>query len=136
MNGCALISRPAGVMLLTRRQPITHLPPMINFTLFAPLLAVTQNLGLPPVEHGRPELSALIFAYPHARYILPTIQIEAYGNIHRLLYNLPLAADMVVDGNQKYHRIDGLQRPLRHSLAIGRILSVIRLTVLSETEIP
>ena len=32
--------------------------------------------------------------------------------IHSLLYDLPLAADMVVDGIQKYHRIDSLQRPL------------------------
>ena len=31
------------------------------------------------VEHGRPELGALIFAYPHAQYILPAIlaQLEA-----------------------------------------------------------
>ena len=27
-------------------------------------------------------------------------------------HNLPLAADMVVDGIQKYHRIDTLQGPL------------------------
>ena len=27
------------------------------------------------VEHGCPELGALIFAYPHAQYILPAIQI-------------------------------------------------------------
>ncbi|MCU6790417.1 hypothetical protein OCV66_15190, partial [Agathobaculum ammoniilyticum] len=30
----------------------TRLPPMINFSLFAPLLAVTQNLGLPPLPGG------------------------------------------------------------------------------------
>ena len=50
------------------------------------------------VEHGRPELGALIFAYPHTQDILPAIQINAYGNIHRFLYDLPFAADMVVDG--------------------------------------
>ena len=42
----ALTSRPTGVMLLIRRQPITRLSPMINFTLFAPHLTFTQNLGL------------------------------------------------------------------------------------------
>ena len=88
------------------------------------------------VKHGRPELGALIFAYPHAQYIFPAIQINAYGNIHRFLYDLPLAADMVVDGIQKYHGVDGLQRPLLPLFGPGRILSVIRLTVLSETEIP
>lgn len=44
----ALTSRPTGVMLLIRRQPITRLSPMINFTLFAPHLTFTQNLGLSP----------------------------------------------------------------------------------------
>lgn len=64
------------------------------------------------VKHGHPELGALIFAYTHAQYILPAIQINTYGNIDRLPGDLPLAADMVVDGIHKYHRIDGLQRPL------------------------
>ena len=60
------------------------------------------------VEHSRPELGALIFAYPHAQYILPAIQIDAYDNIDRFLHNLSLVADMVVDSVQKkYHRIDG-----------------------------
>ena len=60
------------------------------------------------VEHGRPELGALIFTYPHAQYILPAIQIDAYGNIDCFLHDLSLAADMVVDGIQKHHRIDAL----------------------------
>lgn len=41
-----------------------------------------------------------------------------------------------MDSVQKYHGIDGLQGLLLHTLAMSRILSVIRLTVLSETEMP
>ena len=41
------------------------------------------------VEHGRPELGALIFAYPHAQYILPAIQIDTYGNTQPSLRSAP-----------------------------------------------
>ena len=86
------------------------------------------------VEHGRPELGALIFAYPHAQYILSAIQINAYGNIHRFLYDLPPPADMVVDGIQKYPRRRWTPEAAAATLwPQAGILSVIRLTVLSET---
>ena len=35
------------------------------------------------VEHGRPELSALIFTYSHAQYILPAIQSLAAHRLFR-----------------------------------------------------
>ena len=88
------------------------------------------------VEHDRPDLGALVFVGPHAQNVFPPVQINAYGDIDRLLYDLPLAADMVVDGIQKDHRIDGFQRPLLPLFCHRNVLSVIRLTVLSETEIP
>lgn len=31
------------------------------------------------IEHGRPELGVLIFAYPHAQHIFLAIQIDTYG---------------------------------------------------------
>ena len=40
------------------------------------------------------------------------IQINANGDIHRLLHNLSFTADMVMDGVQENHSVDGLQRPL------------------------
>ena len=64
------------------------------------------------VKYGGPILGALIFPNPHAQDIFPAIQIDSNGNIDCLFHNLPLAADMVVDGIQKYHRIDTLQGPL------------------------
>ena len=88
------------------------------------------------VEYSRPELGALIFSNPHAQDIFPAIQIDANGNIYCFLHDLPFTADMVVDGIQKHNGVDGLQRPLLPLFAMGRILSVIRLTVLSETVIP
>ena len=64
------------------------------------------------VEHRCPEFGALIFTDPHTQNIFLAVQIDANGNIDRLLDDLPLAADMVVDGIQKNHGVDGLQRPL------------------------
>ena len=64
------------------------------------------------IEDGGPVLGALILAYPHAQYVLPAVQIDANGDIHRLFHHLSLAADMVVDRVQKHHRINALQWPL------------------------
>ena len=51
-------------------------------------------------------------AVKYTQNVLPAVQIDAEGDVHRLLHHLPLAADMVVDGVQEYHRINALQRPL------------------------
>ena len=64
------------------------------------------------IEDGGPILGALIFPNPHAQYVFPAIQIDSIGNIDCLFHNLPLAAEVVMDGIQKYHRIDALQGPL------------------------
>ncbi len=52
------------------------------------------------------------------------------------LHNLSLAADMVVDGIQEYHSVDGFQGGAAAILWRWALLSVIWLTVLSETDIP
>ena len=65
-----------------------------------------------PVQYSCPELGALVFANPHAQDIFPAIQTDANRNVDCFLHNLPFAADMVVDGIQKYHSIDRFQRPL------------------------
>ena len=72
--------------------------------LYAPVFQV--------VEHGRPELGALVFTGPHTRDIFPGIQVDTNSNAHRFLHDLPFATDMVVDGIQKDHGADGFQRPL------------------------
>ena len=72
------------------------------------------------VEHSRPELGALVFACPHAQNIFPATQIDPNGNVHRFLHDLSFAADMVVDGIQKYHGVDGFQRPLLPLLGDGQ----------------
>ena len=56
------------------------------------------------------EFGTFIFAYPHTENVFPAVQINADGDIDGLLYNLFFDA--------------------------GRILSVIRLTVVSETSTP
>ena len=88
------------------------------------------------VENGSPEFGTLIFAYPHPQDVLSAIQIDPNGNVYCFLHDLPFTADMVVDGIQKHDGVDGLQRPLLPLFGNGQILSVIRLIVLFETEIP
>lgn len=58
----------------------------------------------------------------HAQDIFPAIQIDTNGNVYCFLHNLPFAADVVVDGIQKHHRIDGLQRPLLSLFGDGKNL--------------
>ena len=53
---------------------------------------------------------------------LPTVQIDANGNVNGLLHDLPLAADVVVNSIQEHHRIDGLQRPLLPLFGDGKDL--------------
>ena len=64
------------------------------------------------IENSCPELGALIFANPHPQDIFPAIQVDSNGDVQRFLRDLPFAADMIVNGIQKYHDVDGLQRPL------------------------
>lgn len=66
---------------------------------FRPLRTVAQNL-------------VLSFSQPHSQDVFSAIQVDSNGNIHRFLHDLPFAADMIVDGIQKYHGIDGFQGPL------------------------
>lgn len=65
------------------------------------------------IQYGCPELCALILADSHAQNIFAAVQIKTDGNVHCLLYDLPFAADMVVDRIQKNYRIDRFQRPLQ-----------------------
>ena len=74
------------------------------------------------IEYGSPKLGALVLPDPHTQNILPAVRVDAYGDVHCLLHNLPLVADMVVDGVQKYHCVDGLQRPLLPLLGDGQNL--------------
>ncbi len=64
------------------------------------------------VEHGRPVLSAFVLSDPHSKNILPAAQVDANGNEHSLLYDLPFAADVVMDCIHEHDRINALQRPL------------------------
>ena len=49
---------------------------------------------------------------PHPQDVFPAIQIAPNGDVYRFLHDLSFAADMVVDGPQKYHSVDGSQGPL------------------------
>ena len=75
-----------------------------EYVLYTPVLQT--------IERSCPEVGAFIFPDPHAQNVFPAVQINAYGDVHRLLHDLTLAADMVVDGIQKYYGVDALQRPL------------------------
>lgn len=57
------------------------------------------------IQYGRPELCALILADPHAQNIFAAVQIKADSNVYCFLYDLPFAADMVVDRIQKNYGI-------------------------------
>ena len=82
-------------------------------------------------------LGAFIFTDPHAQNVFPAVQINADGDIDSLLHDLSFAADMVVDGiHENPHCADALQRSLLPFFAMGRILSVIRLTAVSDTSTP
>jgi hypothetical protein len=61
------------------------------------LSTVFQNLAL---SFSQDELVHLTH---HAKHIFACVQVDANGDIHRFLHDLPLTTDMVVDG---------LQRPL------------------------
>ena len=89
-----------------------------------------------PVQYSCPELGALVFANPHPQNIFPAIQVDPDGNVDCFLHNLPFAADMVVNGIQKYHSVDRFQRPLLPLFGDGQNLVRDRLTVLSETDMP
>ena len=64
------------------------------------------------VEYRCPIFGAFIFTDPHAQNVLPAVQINADGDIDRFLYDLPFAADMIVDGVHENHCVDAFQRPL------------------------
>ena len=74
------------------------------------------------VQHSGPELGALVFADPHTEHVLLAVQVDAYGDVYRLFHDLSFAANMVVDGVQKYHRVDRLQRSLLPVLRYGKDL--------------
>ena len=74
------------------------------------------------VEYRRPKFGALIFTDPHTQNVLLAVQIDANGNIDSLLHDLALTAHMVVDGIQKDHRVDSLQRPLLPFFCNGKDL--------------
>ena len=103
--------------------------------------ACNENILYAPVfqavEYSCPEFSALIFTNPHAKNVFPAIQIDSNGDVHCFLHDLSFAADLVVDGIQKNHGVDGLQGPLLPLSGDGQdLVGKSWLTVLSETEIP
>ena len=61
------------------------------------------------VENIGPIFGTLILANPHSKNILFAIQVDADGDVHSLLYDLPFAADMIVDGIQENNGVDALQ---------------------------
>lgn len=85
------------------------------------------------IQHSCPELGAFVFTDPHSQDIFPSIEIDTNGDIDCFFDNLPFASDMVVDGIQKYHLIDGLQWPLLPFFCDGKNFW---LTVVSETSMP
>ncbi len=58
------------------------------------------------VEYRCSAFGALIFIDPHAQNIFSPILVDANGDIDRFLHDLPLVADMVVDGVQKHHGVN------------------------------
>ena len=67
------------------------------------------------------------------------VQINADRDINGLLHDISLTAYMIVNRIQENNRINGLQRPLLPLFRYGKVwkvLSVIRLTVVSETSTP
>lgn len=64
------------------------------------------------------------------------VKIYTNGYIDRLLDDLPFAQDVVVDGVEESDVVGQLQRALLPLRASGSILSVIRLTVESDTDMP
>ena len=75
---------------------------------FRPLNTIAQNLDLS-------------FSPTHMLRTYPAIQIDANDNIYHFLRDLSFAANMVLDGVQKYHGIDGLQRPLFPLFGNGQV---------------
>ena len=71
------------------------------------------------IEYRCPIFGTLIFTEPHAQNVFPAVQINADGDIGSFFHDLPLAADMIVDGIQKDHRVDAPQRPLRLILPLS-----------------
>ena len=59
-----------------------------------------------PIEDGCPEFAAFIFTDPHTKNIFFAVQIDSYGDVDSLFDDLTLTPDMIVDGIQKYNRID------------------------------
>ena len=74
------------------------------------------------------------FLRPHSQNIFSSVQIDPNGNVDGLLHNLAFTTNAVVDGVQKDHCIDGLQRPLLPPFGDGK--NLICNPVLSETEMP
>lgn len=62
------------------------------------------------------------FLRPHSQNIFSSVQIDPNGNVDGLLHNLAFTTNMVVDGVQKDHCIDGLQRPLLPPFGDGKNL--------------
>ncbi len=61
-----------------------------------------------------------------------SVHINAKSNVDCTFYNSSFTSDMIVDSIHKYDSVHFFQRTFLPSFTIGRILSVIRLMVLSE----
>ena len=53
-----------------------------------------------------------MLAYPHSQNILVSVKINTDYHVNGLVDNMVFLLDLVVDSVQKYHGVDGLQRPL------------------------
>lgn len=84
------------------------------------------------IQHGSPEFRAFILADPHSKYRFPAFEIDAYRYVNSFFHYLTFTANVVMY-TTAYTLSSGL---CCHSRASGTILSVIRLTVVSEMFMP
>ena len=87
-----------------------------------------ENILNPPVfqavKYRCLIFGAFIFADPHAKSILPAVQINADGDIDCLLHDLPLAAEMEWTASRNTTACTLSNGRCCHSFAMGRIWPV------------
>ena len=73
---------------------------------------VQNSSAFEVVQHIQPEFAALVLPNPHTKDIFRAIHGDAQNHIRRLGLVLMVFLHLVVDGVQKYDRIDCFQRPV------------------------
>ena len=74
------------------------------------------------VEHFEPELSTLGLLNPQPQHILATAGIHPKRQLHRLVLDRPLVANLQAQRVKENHRVHGLQRPGLPLLCLGHDL--------------